>query len=62
MRLRIKINAAQHTVEIDGTKFEVPNDPWQRAGLRELVVNYWCKINGYRLLYPETPSARTVQG
>ena len=49
----IKMNSAEHSVEIDGTKFDVPTDSAQRDGLRELVVNYWCKKNGHLPLYPD---------
>ncbi len=53
MNMIIKMNSAEHSVEIDGTKFDVPTDSAQRDGLRELVVNYWCKKNGHLPLYPD---------
>ena len=54
MNLRIKISAAHHFVEIDGTRFDVPADKVQRDGMRELVVNYYCKQCGLPVLYPDT--------
>ena len=53
MFIRIKRNAAVHTVEIDGTKFDVPANQVRADGLRELVVNYYCRVKGYAPLYPE---------
>jgi len=52
MKMRIKINAAEYSVEIDGTKFDMPASQGQRDGFRELVVNYFCKTQGFPLLYP----------
>jgi len=54
MNMTILATATEHSIEIDGTKFDIPTDRVQRDGLRELVVNYFCRANGYRQLYPET--------
>ena len=51
--MTIKISGGRHSVDIDGTKFDVPANKDQRDGLRELVLNYWCEKNGYALLYPD---------
>lgn len=53
MNLRIKIGAAHNFVEIDGTRFDVPSDKAQRDGMRELVVNYYCKQHGLPIIYPD---------
>lgn len=54
MNMIITATATEHTIEIDGTKFDIPADQTQRHGLRELVVNYFCRAKGYPALYPET--------
>lgn len=53
MNMRIKRNATCDFVEIDGTRFDMPNDSARREGLRELVVNHYCLSRGFAPLYPE---------
>lgn len=52
MRFKLKANAAENYIEIDGTRFDIPNNSAQRDGMRELVVNHFCRVKGIPLLYP----------
>ena len=49
----IKKNAAENSITIDGTRFDVPVDPVQREALREVVVNAWCYQSGQNPWYPD---------
>ncbi len=52
MAMRIVMSAEEHSIKIDGTKFNVPFDRDQRDGMRELVVNHFCQLHNYPLMYP----------
>lgn len=52
MSMRIVMSAEEHSIEIDGTKFNVPFNRDQRDGMRELVVNHFCRLHGFPIMYP----------
>lgn len=50
--LKIHRNAGMHVVEVKGQSWNLYDlDNKQKNSVREMIVDYWCKENGFAYLY-----------